>query len=183
MRTDWTPADYSGIVQTGASVAYVETSFRANDGSGPMVHYMNVTEAVGTGCPNRPDDVALIQTFLNSLGNLPESPVQGSPSPVDGRFSVPLARGICLFQSLVRKVLRRRQSGETIVVDGLILPARGVYVEGLRMYTIVALNKAYAHYYWHDYLQKYPLVQAEAVSRLERCALQLETDASPRPTG
>lgn len=161
-------------------MAYVETNFRANDGSGPMAHYLNVSEAVGTGCPNRPDDVALVQSFLHSLGNLPESPVQRSPLLIDGLFHVGLARGICLFQSLVRRVLRRRQSGETILVDGLILPARGVYVEGLRMYTIVALNKAYAHYYWHDYLQKYPLIQAEAVAAALSEGERLETVASPQ---
>jgi hypothetical protein len=128
-----------------------------------MVHYLNVTDAVGTGCPNRPDDVALIQTFLQSLGNLPESPVQGSPLDVDGVWHPNLGRGIVLFQKLVRRVFRRRGAGESIDVDGLIVPARGVYIEGLRMYTIVALNKAYAHYFWHDYLQKWPMIKAEAV--------------------
>ncbi len=153
-----------------------------------MVHYLNVGEAVGIGCPNRPDDVALIQTFLHSLGNLPESPVQGVPLAIDGVFRPGLGRGVSLFQKLVRRVLRRRQGGESIDVDGLVLPARGVYVEGgLRMYTIVALNKAYAHYFWHDYLQQWPLVKAESVaaaSRIEKAAaaengLQPGTDANP----
>jgi hypothetical protein len=65
-------------------------------------------------------------------------------------------------------------------VDGLILPARGVYVEGLRLYTIVALNKAYAHYDWHGYLDKYPLVKAEAVAAAFSEAGRRETAANPR---
>jgi hypothetical protein len=142
-----------------------------------MVHYLNVSESVGISCPNRPDDVALIQVFLNSLGNLPESPVQGVPVEIDGIFRPGLTRGISLFQKLVRKVLRRRGSGETIDVDGLVVPATGVYVEGLRMFTIVALNKAYAHYYWHDYLQRWPLIKAET---LLSEAGRRGTDASPR---
>jgi hypothetical protein len=148
-----------------------------------MVHYLNVTEAVGTGCPNRPDDVALIQTFLQSLGNLPESPVQGSPLEVDGVWHPNLGRGIVLFQKLVRRVFRRRGAGESIDVDGLIVPARGVYVEGLRMYTIVALNKAYAHYFWHDYLQKWPMIKAEAVILAggKRGGASLSSQSSPPP--
>lgn len=145
-----------------------------------MVHYLNVSEAVGTGCPNRPDDVALVQSFLNSLANLPESPVQRFPLPIDGLFHEGLARGVGFFQSLVRRVLRRRRSGETIRVDGLVLPARGVYVEGLRLYTIVALNKAYAHYYWHDYLQKDPLTRAEAAAAALSEAGRRERAANPQ---
>jgi hypothetical protein len=43
------------------------------------------------------------------------------------------------------------------------LPACGIYLEGtLQMYTIIALNKAYAHYYWHDYQQQLPMQSALA---------------------
>lgn len=145
-----------------------------------MAHYLSVSEPVGTGCPNRPDDVALVQIFLKSLGNLLESPVRSSSLAIDGVFDVTLARGIWLFQSLVRRILRRRQNGETILVDALILPAQGVYVEGLRLYTIVALNKAYAHYYWYDYLEKYPLTKAKAVAAELSEAGKRETAANPQ---
>ncbi len=107
-------------------MAYVETTFRANDGSGPMAHYFNLTGAVGNGCPNYPNDVALIQTLLQSLSNLPESRVQGGGMQVDGVWNARLRRGIQLFQKLARRGLRRRGAGESIEVDGLILPARGV---------------------------------------------------------
>mgnify|MGYP000122274024 CR=1 FL=1 len=147
-------------------MAYVESTFRANDGSGPMGHYFNLTEAVGNGCPNRLDDVALTQTFLQSLSNLPESPVQGGTMHVDGLWTPQLGRGIALFQKLARRGLKSRGASEVISVDGLILPARGVYVEGtLQMYTIIALNKAYAHYYWHDYVHKWPLQRAQATRK------------------
>jgi hypothetical protein len=33
------------------------------------------------------------------------------------------------------------------------------------MYTVIALNRAYAHYYWHDYLQKWPMQRAAAIRR------------------
>lgn len=131
-----------------------------------MAHYFNLTEAVGNGCPNRPDDVALIQVFLQSLSNLPESRVQGGTMLVDGIWTPQLGRGIALFQKLARRGLRRRGADESISVDGLILPARGVYVVGtLQMYTVIALNKAYAHYYWHDYLQKWPIQRALAMRK------------------
>lgn len=131
-----------------------------------MAHYFNLTEAVGNGCPNRPDDVALIQVFLQSLSNLPESRVQGGAMLVDGEWTPQLSRGIVLFQRLAARGLRRRGAGETISVDGLILPALGVYVgDTLQMFTIIALNKAYAHYYWHDYLQKWPLQRAAAMRK------------------
>jgi hypothetical protein len=128
-----------------------------------MAHYFNLNEAVGTGCPNRPDDVALVQVFFQSLSNLPESPVQGGTMFIDGLWTPRLSRSIRLFQKLARRGLRRRNTNESIAIDGLILPARGVYVEGtLRMYTMIALNKAYAHYYWHDYQQFWPMQRAAA---------------------
>ena len=55
-----------------------------------MAHYFNVTQAVGNGCPNRPDDVALIQILLRSLNNLPESHVQDGGLVVDGVWSAHL---------------------------------------------------------------------------------------------
>ena len=136
-------------------MAYVERNFRANDGSGPMSHYFNLHDAVGRGCPNRPDDVALVQLFLQSLGNLPDSPVQGATLEIDGIWSSGLERGVRIFQRIARRWLRNRNTGETLLVDGLTLPARGLYIEGRRMYTIIALNKSYAHYYWNDYRQLY----------------------------
>lgn len=145
-------------------MAYVETTFRANDGSGPMAHYFNVSQAVGDGCPNRADDVALIQVLLQSLSNLPESHVKGGKVVVDGVWNQSMSRGIMLFQKIAQRGLRRRGAGETIGVDGIIYPANGVYVnDGLQMYTIIAMNKAYAHYYWHDYLQNAPLQRAAAI--------------------
>ena len=137
-----------------------------------MGHYFNLSEAVGNGCPNRPDDVALIQVFLQSLSNLPESRVQGGTMSVDGIWTPQLSRGIALFQKLARRGLRRRGGNESIAIDGLVLPARGVYIEGtLQMYAIIALNKAYAHYYWHDYLQRWPIHRAQAMRK--PCASEL----------
>ncbi|BDC50192.1 hypothetical protein F183_A25080 [Bryobacterales bacterium F-183] len=149
-------------------MAYLETSFRANDGSGPMAHYVNVSEPVGNGLANRRDDVALVQVFLQALSNLPESPVHPRRFPIDGIWRPELRRGLVLFQKLARRALRRRGAGEWIEADGMVLPANSIYAEGgeLRMYTIVALNKAYAHYYWPNYLQHWPLQQALRVITL-----------------
>lgn len=147
-------------------MAYVETGLRANDGSGPMVHYLNVSEPVGNGLPNRRDDVALVQVFLQALGNLPQSPVHSKRFPVDGLWRPELRRGLVLFQKLARRALRSRGAGESLEPDGIVIPARGIYHGTLRMYTIVALNKAYAHYYWPDYMQHWPLQQALRVMTL-----------------
>ncbi len=145
-------------------MAYIETNFRANDGSGPMVHYFNLHGAVGSGCPNRRDDVALVQHLLRALGNLPESPVQNNPLQVDGIWTPALGRAVLLFQKLANRGLRRRGAGEFLAVDGQVVPARGIYRGAtLQMYTIVALNKAYAHYYWPDYRQWEPMRSAEKV--------------------
>lgn len=138
----------------------MEMGWRANDGSGPMVHYLNIGEPVGNGLPNRRDDVALVQVFLQALSNLPESLVQPRGFAVDGLWKPELRRGLLFFQKRAHRALRARGAGETIEADGIVIPARGVYHGTLQMYTIIALNKAYAHYYWHDYMQHWPLQQA-----------------------
>jgi hypothetical protein len=147
-------------------LAYLETTFWANDGSGPMAHYFNLSEPVGKSCPNRPDDVALIQVLLQSLCNLPESPVQGGTMLVDGIWTPQLSRAVRIFQKLAARGLARRGAGERIAVDELVVPARAIYVDDtLLMFTIIALNKAYAHYYWHDYVQKWPMQRALTVCK------------------
>ena len=140
-------------------MAYVEYRFTAKQGKGPMKHYCNLTAGVGPKQPNRPDDVALVQYFLKSFYDDPEFPLSGENIEVDGVYGPTTSRAIHAFQELAAKVLGKSGQAEGLAEDGIVDRARGIFGQHRSMYTIIAMNKMYAHRRWNDYRLLWPMIE------------------------
>jgi hypothetical protein len=115
-------------------------------GSDPSIKVAyTVDQAVGTGCPNRREDVLLVQHLLKiawndagaSKGFRP--PGEAAPLSVDGMFGPQTARFIKFFQE---EAIRR---GANCATDQRVDPAvSGTSSGGLsgKFYTILAMNSA-----------------------------------------
>jgi hypothetical protein len=101
--------------------------------------FYNVTLPVGPGCPNRRDDVLLVQYFLRKLFN--------SPRGRDDFFEDVAVDGICgPITSRAIRVFQKRQNrlGNPCVVDGRVDRARGAFTNiGDTVYTILWMNHTY----------------------------------------
>jgi hypothetical protein len=107
-------------------------------------HFFNVSMAVGSGAPNRRDDVMLVQYLLRSIyshsANF-EPPIErpnGRDMEIDGRFGQTTSKWITHFQ---REVRNRR--GVPIRADGRVdkSDSGGISSISQTVYTIIALNK------------------------------------------
>jgi hypothetical protein len=99
--------------------------------------FYNLNMAVGPGCPNRQDDVMLVQFLLKQFYAAPDR--QGTAPvgemKVDGMWGPTTARWILAFQ------LRMKHHHGAIFADGRVDPARS-FVSSIShtVYTIIWLN-------------------------------------------
>jgi hypothetical protein len=104
-------------------------------------------QAVGAGCPNLPEDVALVQFFLrvameNSAASKGYRPPGEAPINVDGRCGPQTIRYIRYFL----EESNRRYPHEPLKVDSRVDPIRsGTVASSISQttYTIFALNVCY----------------------------------------
>jgi hypothetical protein len=102
--------------------------------------------AVGAGCPNRKDDVFLVQFLLRVAtldggGKLGYKPPNEAPIQIDGIYGGQTQRYISFFQ----KELDRRNNGKLAEPDGRIDPPRGKRTSSITQtgYTVLWLNNVY----------------------------------------
>ena len=114
--------------------------------------FYGIDMAVGSGRPNRRDDVLLVQFFLKTLSRAPDSitkesyvPAGQAPLQIDGIYGPRTAAYISQFAA----VLSRASKGEAMQLwqDGVIDPKPpGLNFGPIhgRAYAIVRLNTSYA---------------------------------------
>ena len=111
--------------------------------------FYNVSQAVGKGCPNLPDDVMLVQFFIRELAKdatVAPGTRPAAPLTVDGVYSPNLGEWIMWIQ----KASNAKAAGTTLA-DGRVDPARGMANDpkflkssiSHTQYTIVTLNASY----------------------------------------
>lgn len=106
-----------------------------------------IDQAVGRGCPNKRDDVALVQFFLRAvLEDGKEFKVPGPALAIDGICGAQTVDYIKSWQAQENKLSGGGQFAP--VQDGQVSPAldrSGVGSRSHHRYTIIALNVQYAH--------------------------------------
>lgn len=133
--------------------------------------YYTVDQAVGQGCPNRRDDVLLIQFFLRvALEDGGDSP--GYRPPGQGPISID---GVCGSQTIayikfMQEEGKRRNPGHNVAADCRIDPIRSGQTQSSLGFTygIVGLNVLYAKRRGptHDSIKRDPLFPAELTPSL-----------------
>jgi hypothetical protein len=105
-----------------------------------------IDQAVGNGCPNRRDDVLLVQFFLKVVSEGPQksefTPAGRGPMNTDGGWGP--ASQAYLNQFIV--VNSAQNPGSPLTQDGRVDPVVGGRVTGSQtghVYTILALNTSY----------------------------------------
>ena len=121
-----------------ARVYLLDTSFMK------LVH--TVDQAVGTGCPNRRDDVLLVQFFLKVVSDGPErsllTPGGFPPLHIDGLWG-PISQA---YLDQYIQVKSAENPASQLSEDGRVDPVVSGRVSGSMtglIYTILALNKTY----------------------------------------
>ncbi len=114
--------------------------------------FYTVERAVGRGCPNQSDDVALVQFLVRRVLEGWNDALPGPPLVIDGIFGERTQRNIEHFQ----KGTNRVQEGN-MHEDGIVSPMRGreAFTRAGNVYTIVRLNTHYADRWgpaWHSNL-------------------------------
>ncbi len=104
-------------------------------------------QAVGTGCPNRKDDVLLVQFFLKVISEGPQksqyAPAGRPPMKCDGLWG-------SNSQAYLNQYISANSAanpGAPLTADGRVDPVAGGKFLGSRtgnLYTILALNKSYS---------------------------------------
>lgn len=128
--------------------------------------FYNVSQAVGKGCPNLPDDVMLVQFFIRELAKdatVAPGTRPSAPLTVDGVYTPNLGEWILWVQ----KASNAKAAGTTLA-DGRVDPARGMANDpkflkssiSHTQYTIVTLNASYRFRFKksHDALEDDPNV-------------------------
>lgn len=105
--------------------------------------FWNIHKSVGWGCPNRTDDVMLVQFLLLSIYLNTEVFSVGSPPtetfPLDGIFGQKTYKWIRAFQKTQPGY---HQDGRVSAIDG----SRAFSTETHHPYTIIALNAELSKY-------------------------------------
>ncbi len=125
----------------------------ALDNVSHLTVFWNIHQSVGWGCPNRPDDVMLVQFLLKRVMHnqveyyrLPELPTKKDLA-VDGIFGPQTYKWIRFYQSMMPNFFH--QDGKVDAVDG----TRKKSTKQHRVYTIIMLNLEFAdrdYIYYHD---------------------------------
>jgi hypothetical protein len=105
-----------------------------------------IDQAVGNGCPNRRDDVLLVQFFLKVVSEGPQTsqytPAGRGPMNADGTWG-PTSQAYLNQYIAANSALN---PGAPLTQDGRVDPVVGGHVTGSRsghLYTILALNNTY----------------------------------------
>jgi hypothetical protein len=122
-------------------------------GLSPEPYFYNVDEAVGPSCPNRRDDVLLVQYFLKvafdngKAYDPPLVPPAGQPLTVTGMADPITFRWIKDFQEQAKK------KGHKNALDGRVDKAKGTGIGTIShtQYTITFLNLTYKKVRPNDY--------------------------------
>jgi peptidoglycan hydrolase-like protein with peptidoglycan-binding domain len=115
-----------------------------NDAGGAPRNFYNVDTAVGQGCPNRRDDVLLVQYFLREsfkgVSDFKKDPFPGGVLAVDGRAGPQTFAAIRHFQKV------SKAKGFSSAQDGRVDPPVGEKFHGSisqTQYTILTMNVAF----------------------------------------
>jgi len=114
-----------------------------------LVHFYNVDFAVGPGCPNKRDDVLLVQYLMKAVfDSAPTERPPGPPLTVDGVAGEITFRHITRVQDLAHRLGKTTQA-----VDGRVDKAKKTTVASIShtVYTIVNLCAGYKHARPKDY--------------------------------
>jgi peptidoglycan hydrolase-like protein with peptidoglycan-binding domain len=108
--------------------------------------FYNVDEAVGKGCPNRSDDVALVQFFLRAVMEDDKSYTvpAGGPLSIDGIFG---PQTLTHIQSWQQQENKQADSQFQVAQDGQVSPVvvrSGIASRTHTRYALVAFNVIYA---------------------------------------
>jgi hypothetical protein len=110
----------------------------------PPYTFINVEQAVGRGCPNKPDDVKLVQLLLKKDLTSPQWAHMLADWPLTGVCDERTIAGIHFFQAFVR-ALGGAGAG---VVDQRVDRAREAFGPVHHsVYTIIQLNTVFEHAY------------------------------------
>jgi hypothetical protein len=110
--------------------------------------FYNVDAAVGAGCPNKRDDVLLVQHFLITINNNPNAfspPIPTIPLPPNQIFRPDGVAGPITVRAIEHFQEVGRGRGNDITVDGRVDKASGTGFGTISntQFTILFLNNAY----------------------------------------